>query len=164
MNVDAQGLAADLLGMDAGRIGQPIVGMDDVVVKRTSHHASNNRIVIDFLMQIAWITARKLHGAKVVDVHVVEVGIQVFAQTEIEVGIHNVAHTLANIVGRHVAIGNGHRIHGHNVACRAVFIAKRFGQTERNIHIALGIETLRDTIVSGSQSAEYVRRILPSKH
>jgi hypothetical protein len=37
-------------------------------------------------------------------------------------------------------------------------------QTKRDVHIPLGIEALRDTIVSSGKSTEYVRRILPSKH
>ena len=164
MNMDAQRFTTDLLGMDAGRIGQPVVSMDNVVVQGTSHHASDNRIVIDFLMQIARITTGKFHSAQVVDMHVVEVGIQMVAQTEIQVRIHDITHSLTDIVGRHVTIGNRHSIHGHNLASRTILVTEGMRQTERNIHIALSIKALRDTIVGGGQSTEYVRRILPSKH
>jgi hypothetical protein len=43
-------------------------------------------------------------------------------------------------------------------------IAEGMRQTERDVHISLGLQTLRDTIVGGGQSTEHVRRILPSKH
>ena len=164
MDVDAQGLSADLLGVDACRISQPVMGMNDVVVEGTSHHTGDDGIVVDFLVQVARIAASKLHGAQIVDVHVVEVSIQVVAQAEIEVGVHDVPYPFANIVSRHVAPGNGHSVHGYDVAGRTVFVAEGMRQTERNVHVALGMQALRDTIVSGGQSTEYVRRILPSKH
>ena len=62
MDVDAQGLAAHLLGMNTCRIGQPVVGMDNIVVQGTRHDACYNRVVIDFLVQIARITTSKLHS------------------------------------------------------------------------------------------------------
>ena len=115
-------------------------------------------------MQITRIATSKLHSTQIVDVHVVEVGIQMVAQTEIKVRIHDVAHTLANVVNRHITIGNGHSIHSHNLTGGTVFIAKGLRQAERDIHIALCMQSLRNTIVSSSKSTEYVRRILPSKH
>ena len=140
------------------------MSMDNVKLHGASHDAGNNRVVIDFLVKVAGIAACKLHSAKVVDVHVVEVGIQMVAQTEIEVRVHDVTHTVANVVVADVAPGNRHRIHGHNLAGRAVLVAEGFGQTERDVHVALCVQTLRNTIVSCGESTKYVRRILPSKH
>ncbi len=99
VDVDAQRLSAHLLGVDASRIGQPVVCMDDVVVECACHHTCDNRVIVDFLMQVSWITTGKLHRTKVVDVHVVEISIQMVAQAEIQIRIHDVAHPFADIVG-----------------------------------------------------------------
>lgn len=162
--MDAQRLAADLLGMDAGRIGQPVVGMDDVVVEGARHHAGDDGVVVDFLVKVSGIATGKLHGTEIIDVHVVEVGIQMVAKPEIKIRIHDVAYALTHIVAVDVAPRNGHGIHGHDAAGRAVFVAERFRQTQGDVHIALGVQSLRYAVVGGGESTEHVRRILPSKH
>jgi hypothetical protein len=43
-------------------------------------------------------------------------------------------------------------------------VAEGVGEAEYSLDVALSLQTLRDAIVGGGQSTEYVRRILPSKH
>ena len=164
MHVYAQGLTAHLLGVDAGGIGEPVVSVDDVEFFRACHHACDDRVVIDFLMQVRGIAARKLHSTQVVDVHVVEVGIDVVAIAIVVVRRHDRAHTLLHVVVVDVAPGNRHSIHGHDFASRAVFVAEGFRQTENGIDIALSMQALGDTVVGCGESAKHMRRILPSKH
>ena len=164
MNVDTQGLATHLLGMDTGREGQPVVGMDDIKLLSAGHLTSDNRVVVDFLMQVTWITAGKLHRAKVIDVHIVEVGIDMLTQLEIIVRIHDVTHALLHVVVIDITISNGHSVHSHDTTGMLTLITKRMRQAEHRLNVALSLQTLRNTIVSSSESTKYVRRILPSKH
>ena len=128
MHMYAERFSADLLGMYSGGVGEPVVGMDDVELFSTRHYACNDRVVVDFVVQVARIASGKLHGTQVVDVHVVEVGIDMVAQLEIIVGVHNVAHAVANIVVVDVAPGDGHGIHGNDACGMGLFVAEGVGQ------------------------------------
>ena len=164
MHVDAQGFAADLLSVDACRESQPVVSVDDIELFRSCHHACNDRVVVDLLVQIAGIASCKLHAAEVVDVHIVEVGIDMLTTLIVVFGVHDVAHTLLHIVIVDVAPGNGHGVHGHNATGMLTLITKGMRQTEHGVDVALSLQTFRDTVVSSSKSTKHMRRILPSKH
>ena len=66
MNVNHQRLACDLLGMYSGRIGEPVVAMDDIEVERACNHTRGNRVVVDFLEKIRGIFAGELYASQVV--------------------------------------------------------------------------------------------------
>ena len=125
VNMDAQGLTTNLLGMYACWISQPVVCMNDIIVKCTSYDTCNNRVIINLLMQIPRIATSKLHSAKIIDMHVIEISIQMVTQTEIEIRIHDVANTFANIISRYVAICNRHSIHCHDMGGLTLLITKR---------------------------------------
>ena len=73
--------------MDPGRIGEPVVGMDEVKLLAACQHACNDAEVVDFIMQVAGIASCKAHAAQVVKaLHVIEVGINVVAEPVIVVG------------------------------------------------------------------------------
>ena len=80
MYVNAEGLAAYHLGMYAGRIGQPVVGMDDVELLLAGYYTSNDGEVVDLFVQVARIATGKLHATQVVDVHIGEVCINMVAE------------------------------------------------------------------------------------
>ncbi len=164
MDVYAQGLATDVLGMDAGRIGQPVVRMNNVKLLGAGNHASDDRIVVDFLMQVAGIATGKLHSAQIIHMHVVEIGINMLTQLEIIVGIHHVTHAILHIVVADITPGDRHGIHGHDAASSLTLIAKRMWQTEHSLDVALCLQSFRNTIVGSCKSAKHMRRILPSKH
>jgi hypothetical protein len=85
-------------------------------------------------------------------------------ELEIVVRIHDIAHTLLDIIIVYIAVCNRHSIHGNDTTSMLTLITERMRQTKRDVHVALSLQTLRDTIVSSGESTEYVRRILPSKH
>ena len=164
MHVDTQRLAAHLLGMNTSGEGQPIVSVDDIKLFGTGHLTSDDRVVVDLLVQVAGIAACKLHRTEVVDVHIIEVGIDMVTKLEIVVGIHDITHTLTYIVIVHIAPGDGNGVHSNDAAGMLALITEGMRQAEGDIHIALSLQTLGDTIVGSSESTKYVRRILPSKH
>ena len=145
VHVDTQRLAAHLLGVDACGIGEPVVGVDDVELLATRHHTGNDRIIVDFLVQIARVTACKLHATQVVDMHKVEVGIDMVAVSVIIVGIHEVAHPTAYVVEVDIAVSDGHTVHRNDARVGAVLVAPWLRQAERYVDVALCVKTLRYT-------------------
>ncbi len=164
MDMDAERFAAHILRVDACRVGEPVVGVDDVELFGACHDTCNDRIVVDFLVQVAGIASGKLHTSQVVDVHVVEVGIDVVTEPEIGVGVHDVAYTVFHIVVVDVAPGNRHGVHGNDIGSIAALVAERMWQAQRDVDVALSLQALGDTEVGCCQSAKHMRRILPSKH
>ena len=86
------------------------------------------------------------------------------AQTIVIIWIHDVANTFLDVVVVDIAPSDRHAVHSHNAAGAAILVAERMRQTEHCLDIALSVQTLRNSEVSGSESTKYVRRILPSEH
>ena len=162
--MDAQRFSTHVLGMDTSGIGEPVVSVDDIKLLCPGHHASDDRVVIDFLVQVFGVSSGKLHTSEVVHMHVVEVGIDMVAQFEVIVGVHDVPHPALHIVVVYIPPCDRNGTHTHDFAGRCVLIAKWLGQAQCDIHVALGVQSFRDSIISGSESTVYMRRILPSKH
>ena len=139
------------------------VGGVDVYAERLSAHRYDG-VVVDLLVEVGRVSACKLHGSQFVDVHVAEVGIDMVAQPVVVVGRHQSAEPLLHEAIVHVAPYDRHAVHGHDPAVGLVLVAKGMRQTERDIDVALRVESLRDAEVGRRQSAIYVGRILPSKH
>ena len=164
MYVNAERLTAHILGMDTSWIGKPIMSMNDIELFGSCHNASNYRVVVDLIVQIAGITTGKLHSTQIIDVHIIEVCVDMLTEFKIVVGIHYVTHTTLHIVVVNITIGNRHGIHGNDASRMRFFITKRMRQTKCNLYIALSFQTFRDSIVGSSKTTKNVRRILPSKH
>jgi len=164
VHVNAQRLAAHLLGMYAGRVGQPVVGMDDVKLLGPRHHAGNDRIVVDLFVQIAGIASREIHTPQVIDLHIVEIGVYMRPIPIVFVGIHDVSHARLHIVVVHVSVHNGYAIHRHDARVGMVFVSPRLGKTEYGLHVALRVQSLGDAEIGGGKSSVHMGRILPSKH
>ena len=64
--VYAQGLTAHLLGVDTSRIGEPVVGVDDVKLLFASDDTCHDRVVVDLFQQVFRILTRKLDTSQVV--------------------------------------------------------------------------------------------------
>ena len=164
MHMDTQRLTAYILRMDSSRIRQPVVSMNDIEVLRACHHTCYHRVVVDLLVQVRRIAASELHATEVVDIHVVEIRIDILAQLIVVVGVHDIPHPTLNIVTVHIPPGNGHRIHGNDTCSMLLLITKRMRQTKCDLNVALRLQSFRDAIVGSGKTAKHMRRILPSKH
>ena len=126
--------------MDAGREGEPVVSVDDVKLLSAGHLSGNDRVVVDLLVKVAWISSGKLHRTKIVHVHIVKVGIDMVTELEIVVRIHDIAHALLHVVIVYIAPCDRHGIHSYDTCCMLALITKRMRQAERDVHIALGLQ------------------------
>ena len=66
MHVDHQRLTRDMLGKHTGRIGQPVVRVDDVKVQRVGQHRSHCLVVADLFDQVVRVTTRETDTSQVV--------------------------------------------------------------------------------------------------
>lgn len=57
VNVDDEGLAGDLLGMDACGIGEPVVGVNHVKVKSAGDYSGTDGIIVDFFHEVVGVTS-----------------------------------------------------------------------------------------------------------
>ena len=101
--VDYHRLAGHLLGMYACGICEPVVGVDYVKLLGTGDDTGAYRVVVDFLQKVIGIASGKFYTAQVVEAHIVEVGIDMVAQTEVFVGVHYIADAAFYIFAAYVA-------------------------------------------------------------
>ena len=138
--------------------------MDDVKLLCPCHLSSYDRVVVDLLVKVSGITTGKLHGSEIVDVHIVEVGIDMVAQLEVVFRRHHVAATVFHIVIVHVAPCDGHTVHCHYATGACIFVTKRAWKAQHRLNVALGVKALADAIVCRGKTTKHMRRILPTKH
>ena len=96
--------------------------------------------------------------------HVVEIGIDMVTETEVEIGIHQVADALLHILACHVAPCYRHLRCADDVGEVFLFIAERLGYDERDVHVATLPHALCKAVAGGTESAEDMRWELPPEH
>ena len=136
MHMNDQRFTGNLLGMYAGRIGQPVVRVNDIARIGASNHTGHNRIVVDFFEQVVGITTRELDATQIIGVQVIEVGINMVSQIEIFLRVHAVAKPPGDIVPRDIAPCDGCVSGTDDVGKTFVFITVWFGYDKSDIHIA----------------------------
>ena len=157
-------LARDLLGVYAGGVGEPVVGVDDVARNRAGYHSCRYAVVVDFLEQVVGIASRELDAAEVVEAHVVEIGVDVVAQAEVHLGAHVASDALFHVVARHVAPCHRHLRCAYYAGETAVFVAPRLRDYEVYFHVAALPHAACEAVACGAESAEDVRREFPAEH
>ena len=108
VDMDHQRLAGHLLGMYACRICQPVVTVNDVTVDRAGNDTGCYRIIVDLFKKVVGIAARELDTSEIIGAHVIEVGIYMVAQTEIQIRIHHLADARLDIITGYIAPRNRH--------------------------------------------------------
>ena len=141
MHMNTQRFTRHTLSMNTSRICQPVMCMDNIEIVCTCNDTSNNRIIINLFVQISRITSRKIHCTKVVDIHIIKVGIDVLTQLEVKFWRHNITKTILHIIIAKFTISDWHMIHCHNLSVGMVFITKRMWQAEDCLNITLRMQT-----------------------
>ena len=164
VHVNDEGLAAHALGVNACGIGEPVVGVDDVELLLAGNDACHDGIVVDFVVQVFGIAAGKLYAAQVVGEAIVEVGIDMVAQGEVEFGRHLIAEALLHVVVVYIAPHYGRSAQPDDVHKTFVLVAPRLGQAERYLHVGLHRQAFGDAVAGSAESAQDVRGKLPTEH
>ena len=137
--------------------------MNQVKILTACQHTGYDAEIVDFLMQIAGISAGKSYTSQIIEsLQIIEVCIDMVAETVIVARVMSDQSATQILVFR-FAPHHRHLTHIDDVQ-ELFFLACRLGQTERGLHIALQAESLGYTIGRNSQSAVYLRRELPSEH
>ena len=66
MHVNHKRFSAHVFGVNASRISQPVVCVNDVIFLLTSYHASHDGIVVNFVEEIIGVASRKLDTSQIV--------------------------------------------------------------------------------------------------
>ena len=137
MDVDAQWLSADLLSVDSRGISEPVVGMDDVEVDGARYDSGNDGVVVNLFVKISGISSGELHRSEIIDIHIVEVGVDMVAQLEVKFGIHDIADPAVDIVPIYIAPCYWDAVHGNNIGEGVVLIAEGLRKTQCYVNVAL---------------------------
>lgn len=89
--------------------------MDDVEVDGARNDSGNDGVVVNLLMKISGIASGKLHRSEIIDIHIVKVGVDMVAQLEVEVGVHDIADPAVDIVPIDIAPCYWNAVHGYNI-------------------------------------------------
>ena len=136
VHVHHQRLSGYLLGMYAGGVCEPVVAVDYVEVESAGYHACGYRVIVDFLQKVVGVSAGELYASQVVGAHVVEVGVDVVAQGEVQFRRHQFAYSCVDVFAVDLPPGHGH-LRCADYACEGtVFVAVGFGNDECYVHVA----------------------------
>ena len=164
MHVYNKRFATHILGMYSGRISQPVVRMDNVILFRTGHHACNDRVVIDLFQQVIGITAGKFHASKIIHVTITEISINMIAEIIIFLRIHVFRQSLPDVVHLDITPYDRNITHSYYFQETLVFIAPGLRYTKSYIHIRLHSHSSCKTKTGRTQTSQDMRREFPSKH
>ena len=136
MNMDAQWLSAYHLGMYTCGVCEPVVSVNQVEFLATGQYARDDAEVIDFVMQIAGITAGKLYAAHIVEaLQIIEIGIEMVTETIVVLGLVAYEPILDPVV-IDIAPYNRNLTHVDDFQEPLLF-ARGLRQTEGSLYIAL---------------------------
>ena len=164
MHMNDQRFAADMLGMYARRISQPIVGMNNIILLLTGYDSCHNGIIIDLIMKIVRITTGKLNTSQVIGLPITEISINMVAQSVILLRRHFIAQTLLDIVIINITPNNRSFTQTDNIHETFVLISPRFWDTKGNLHVWLLGQTCCNAVAGSSESAQNMGREFPSEH
>ena len=164
MHMNNERLAGDLLGVDACRVGEPVVRVNDVAVHGACDDACHDGVVVDFLEEVFGVSSRELDASQVVGVHVVEVAVDVVAQVVVGLRIHHIADAAFDIVPVDIAPSHRSAVGANDFSEVLGFVAPGLRNDKGDVHVAILGHSLCETVTRRSESAKNVRRKLPSKH
>ena len=103
MHVDHQRFAGHVLRVYAGGICEPVVRVYHVAWNGARDHSGHNRVIVDFLDDVVWVSAGEFDASQVIETHIVEIGVDMVAKVEIQLRVHHLAYASLHIIAVHVA-------------------------------------------------------------
>ena len=100
-------LPRHLFGVDTRRIGQPVVGVDDIYLFGTCDYTCYDGVVVDLLQKVIGILARELKAAKVIRPTVGEVSIDMIPQMVVHLWAHFARETLSYVLIGYISVDYG---------------------------------------------------------
>ena len=153
MYMDHQWFAADLLGEDTGRIGQPVVTVDDIEIQTVRQHRCHGFVVADLLDQVIRIATRETYATQVVRTDTTIVVADTVTQTIELLGAHLALHPLFDVIIVHIFPDNRHAVSTDDAQERLVLITPGFRDDESDLQIFLFTHASGQTVTGGTQTA-----------
>src|SRR5690554_706076 len=152
MYVDNQRFSTYVLGMQTGRVGEPVVGVNDVVLISPRNNTGYDGVVVGLLQDIARVPARELQTTKIVGIHVVEVGIYVVTHPEILLWIHELFESRLYRFPADIPPHDGRIVAADYLQKTLIFVAPGLGNNKQYLHIFLLGHSLGQTVTCCSES------------
>ena len=153
VDVDDQWFSADVLCVDSGGVGEPVVSVDDVKLLLACDDACHDGVVVAFILQVLGIASGEADASQIVGEPIVEVGVDVISEIIVKLGVHLGSEALSQIIGIHVAPNDGCFAQADDVHETFVLIAPGLWKTESDVHIRLSCQTFGDAIAGCAKSA-----------
>ena len=164
MHMNHQRLAAHLLGMNAGRIGEPVVRVNDVELLSAGNHTGYDRIVVDLFHEVVGIAPRKLDTTQVIGLQIIEICIDMTAKVEILLRVHAVAVALLHVIPTYIAPGD-RGIGGPDYMSKSfILISVGFRYDKGDFNIATLGHAFGQAITGRAQTSQNMRGKFPTKH
>ena len=137
MHVNNQRFTAHLLGVNTGRIGEPIMGMNDIELNRTGNHPGYNRVIIYLLHQIIGVTSRKFDTTQIIGFKIIP--------------------TYVSPCDRCIRSSD-------NMGKSFILVSVWFRYDKRDVYIATLCHAFGQPITGRTQTSQDKRRKLPTEH
>ena len=149
--------------MNASRIGEPVVRVDEVEILAPCQHSGNDGEVVNLLVQVARITSGETDAAHIVKpLQVVEVRIEMVAEAVV-VLCRMTNEAVLDVVVPDIPPSHGYLAHVDYLE-ETFLLPRWFGHAEGCLDVALQAQSLGDTVGCHSKTAVYLGRKLPSEH
>ena len=98
MHMDHERFAADLFGKHAGRVGQPVVAMDDIEIQTMRQHTRYGFVVTDLFEQVIRVATRETYATQIVRTDTAVVITNTIAQVIVLLRTHLAFHPLLDVI------------------------------------------------------------------
>ena len=135
-----------------------------VIVDGTGYYTCTNGVIVDLFDKVVGVAAGELYAAQVIGAHIIEVGIDMVTEAEIEIRIHDIAYALLHVFTVDIAPADRHLRHSYYIGEVTLLVTVRLGYDKCNVHVATLPHALSETVAGSAETAEDVRWEFPPEH